>query len=744
MKFGTVDIPNPLLDALRDNKLVVFAGAGVSMGEPACLPNFESLTAKIAERDNIVQNESENLEQFLGRLHDDGVKVHDIATCVLSPEGLQPTLLHRDLLRLYRKEEPVRLVTTNFDLLFEQAAREIFDNPLDVFHAPALPLGHQFSGIVHVHGCICHHDQMVLTDGDFGRAYLNEGWARRFLLSLFDTFTILFVGYSHSDTVMNYLVRALPPKREFQRYALIADSECVNHQHWKHLGIETIQYSQHENDHRELEKAISALADYVQRGLVGWQREISAIADKPPNQLNEEDETIIAHAFEDEIKTRFFTRSASHPEWIEWLDERGHLARLFGNGQLREIDKNLSRWLAAFVFEHAHPLFLLISKHNTRIHPTLWNHIAQKIENHDESSLNTNILSRWISLLLSTAPEEGESPDGGYVSTSNCLTSIARHCIPLQMIKELLLIFDAMIQGRFSIIKNPYLPRDVTERDLQINVELQLVGGYDELNELWENGLRQNLSKISKLLLERVISCLENQYFFQHTWGRASRLFEHASQMRSAIEPHEQNVGGHDIDVVIDVARDCLDWLASHEPEAATQWCSRLVASDAPLLRRLAVHNLSKREDLNSEEKLQWLLEHTDLHDSAIRHEVYQAVRHAYPDASDDCRMALIEKVQSYVFPHAEHPDYRKLSAQIQFDWFHWLHDTKPDCPFAQHAMDEVLAEYPQLIPREYPDFTSWRPGYEEVGIPSLLTPETLLANRPADLLDELLSLDDE
>ena len=32
MKFGTVDIPNPLLDALRDNKLVVFAGAGVFNG----------------------------------------------------------------------------------------------------------------------------------------------------------------------------------------------------------------------------------------------------------------------------------------------------------------------------------------------------------------------------------------------------------------------------------------------------------------------------------------------------------------------------------------------------------------------------------------------------------------------------------------------------------------------------------------------------------------------------------------
>lgn len=35
MKFGTVDIPNSLLDDLHNNKVVMFAGTGVSMGELA-------------------------------------------------------------------------------------------------------------------------------------------------------------------------------------------------------------------------------------------------------------------------------------------------------------------------------------------------------------------------------------------------------------------------------------------------------------------------------------------------------------------------------------------------------------------------------------------------------------------------------------------------------------------------------------------------------------------------------------
>ena len=43
MTIGGVDFPQPLLNALRDGKLVVFAGAGVSMGSPAGLPSFREL-----------------------------------------------------------------------------------------------------------------------------------------------------------------------------------------------------------------------------------------------------------------------------------------------------------------------------------------------------------------------------------------------------------------------------------------------------------------------------------------------------------------------------------------------------------------------------------------------------------------------------------------------------------------------------------------------------------------------------
>ena len=48
VKISGIDFPKPLLTALRNGRLVVFAGAGVSMGEPADLPDFENLARAIA------------------------------------------------------------------------------------------------------------------------------------------------------------------------------------------------------------------------------------------------------------------------------------------------------------------------------------------------------------------------------------------------------------------------------------------------------------------------------------------------------------------------------------------------------------------------------------------------------------------------------------------------------------------------------------------------------------------------
>jgi hypothetical protein len=107
----------------------------------------------------------------------------------------------------------VRLVTTNFDLLFEAAA------PKATVWTPArLPQTREiasFEGIVHLHGVFDNAYQepvggsFVLSSAEFGRAYLAEGWATAFIRSVMDNYRIVFVGYAADDPPVQYLLEAL-------------------------------------------------------------------------------------------------------------------------------------------------------------------------------------------------------------------------------------------------------------------------------------------------------------------------------------------------------------------------------------------------------------------------------------------------------------------------------------------------------------------------------------------------------
>src|SRR3954471_18695695 len=147
MRIGQIDVPEPLLEAQRNGTLVVFAGAGVSMPPPSDHPSFEWLARQIAEGSAQAREENEPPDRFLGRLQNEGVRVHRRAWDILSAPSSRPNRLHNDLLRLFNAESGIRLVTTNFDPHFTTAAEELLEDGVTVFNAPALPLGNQFDGI---------------------------------------------------------------------------------------------------------------------------------------------------------------------------------------------------------------------------------------------------------------------------------------------------------------------------------------------------------------------------------------------------------------------------------------------------------------------------------------------------------------------------------------------------------------------------------------------------------------------
>jgi hypothetical protein len=131
---------------------------------------------------------------------------------------------------------------------------------------------------VYLHGALGNSkdpsgESLILTSADFGRAYITEGWASRFLTDLFRrSQAVLFVGYSVSDPAIRYIVDAFAAER------LAADSHVATafilttagptqyEQTWKSRGIEPIIYDSRDH-HRLLHETLRNCASRYAAGL---------------------------------------------------------------------------------------------------------------------------------------------------------------------------------------------------------------------------------------------------------------------------------------------------------------------------------------------------------------------------------------------------------------------------------------------------------------------------------------------
>ena len=144
-------------------------------------------------------------DRVLGQLDDrDDVDVHARVAHYVNRPGSEPNELHQAIVSVARASPAVRIVTTNYDRHLSTAL-DASSTDYSEYLAPALPLGDDFDGLLYLHGSLNQEPRrLVVTDADFGRAYLSSAWAARFLERLFADKSVLFIGYSHSDVIMTY------------------------------------------------------------------------------------------------------------------------------------------------------------------------------------------------------------------------------------------------------------------------------------------------------------------------------------------------------------------------------------------------------------------------------------------------------------------------------------------------------------------------------------------------------------
>jgi len=369
------DVPEALLQAHEEGRVVFFCGAGISY--PAGLPGFKGLVGKIyklvgADREPIEQAAYARgqfdatldlLERRLGQRQ----AVRRVLAKALKPKCRKgATDTHKALLQLARgRDGTTRLVTTNFDRIFADLTAEE-EIAVPAYEAPLLPIpkDSRWNGIVYLHGLLPKDpdpvalNRLVLTSGDFGLAYLTERWAARFVSELFRNYIVCFVGYSISDPVLRYMMDALAADRTLGENTPLAHAfgeykpgEQENSKTaWEARGIIPILYSDNEN-HSPLHLTMKAWAASYRDGVRGKERVIFDYAGARPSVSSQQDDFVgrMVWALSDQsgLPAKRFADFDPAPslEWLEVLSDNRYgfsdLAR-FNVEPHGEIDKKLT------------------------------------------------------------------------------------------------------------------------------------------------------------------------------------------------------------------------------------------------------------------------------------------------------------------------------------------------------------------------------------------------------------------
>jgi hypothetical protein len=545
----------------------------------------------------------------------------------------EPTELHKHLIRLFPDAEQIRIVTTNFDRHFTTAALELGITGVNQFNAPALPLGSDFSGIVHLHGSVDGRDRdLVLTDRDFARAYITEGWARRLLVQLFEKWVVLFVGFSHEDTVLEYLARGLPPRPVSERFALVQEGDDASR--WISRGTKPVTYPTDycaANAHQSLTDSVARWLEVINTGSLDHAVRIQDLARDGVPIRETEDEDYLRYIIQTPAHLSEFCSAAIDAEWVRWGNDHGLLDPIFDPcAAFEENERILADWWASlFVDANTFDEMLrLLAQRGSTLHSVSWSQLVRKLI-HSYDKLPYRVRERLVFVLLQTHRPGIATSLFDLLLTKLKMPEDSR--IAIAVFGHMFDPVPAFTDASNSSLSDPWLLRGVDKT----------YAGF--VGEQWESILHPNIELLALPLVTITTRALQQIASFHSVHHGVDGIVDHTSIARSAIEPHEQDERRGAIDVLIDTARDSGQWLACNRPDVGRSLIELWVASPVPILRRLAVHCKGLVEDDDSDDTLNWSLEKDLVYQYPYKHEVFQLLMRKYPIASREARIRFLE-----------------------------------------------------------------------------------------------------
>ena len=466
----------------------------------------------------------------------------------------------------------------------------------------------------------------MLTAADFGRAYLTERWAARFVTELFREFTVVFVGYSVGDPVMSYMVDALAAERakgaRFATAYAFADADGSEagkskvRDGWRAKNVEPILYDRWDG-HRLLAETLIEWAAVREDPFHARSRiAINEMAMMPDDPVSERvvwalDNPVAAKALADEPPVVDEDEFGKLEQWLDVFAEKGLLwcdagdidsgpsdqssavVRLVDNGFRSENPNNLdmtrtclSVWLARHL--HVPQLLAWVLRNGGHLHPHLRQEVQRRLAAND-SAIPERLRLLWTVLLDNRRPDpwRGLWTSDHYAAATSDAERQRIEDEVIQSIAPRLLVRPG---PRFELAFRQYSekrPQPVSPIDACGHLKLAI-----SEEDVWHR-VREILQDPE--VISRHAETLTGHLDLALSLGEQDdEVYQSSILFRPSIAAHGQNPDHEMWTHLIDLVRDSYFAVARAERRRAENLLLRWAESRRPLFRRLALHALAE------------------------------------------------------------------------------------------------------------------------------------------------------
>ncbi len=496
-----------------------------------------------------------------------------------------------------------------------------------------MPKRHRWRTLVHLHGRIQldgDRSDLVLTSADFGRAYLTERWAAKFVTALFREFTVAFVGYSLSDPVMKYLVDAVAAERAKgdnlgMAYAFDGcdpEERAKVGAGWTARNVEPILYD-HREDHELLRETIRKWVHVRSDPQARKRIALQSIRRLPEPGDPEAARVTWALARSDVAQALAqappVTDEQDFPKIERWLDvfakaglfsrrvvDQGAPVKLIDEGTRSQSPPplgNVTYQLACWIARHLHVPQVLgwVLRKGGRVHPELRREIRRNLADPSET-IPPELRHLWTVLLDDRIPDtcglvflEPQYEHAPIGNEKRRLEEALVRCLTPRLVLRPGPSNIAVVR---RLIERDSTPVPPIEACGHLRVRLDHDDGFAAGETLLSDDglLCRHAERITAHLADALVLLREDAMVpTDSVTGRVRSSQDHAwiAADSDPLDPYD------DWTRLIDLARKSYLALAGSDPERASALLRRWATSGESLFRRLALHALT--EDDKSE-----------------------------------------------------------------------------------------------------------------------------------------------